>query len=141
ADQFERGRPVDAHAALGGIHGLGDAEPERPQMAAERDGALPIDGGIEPGIGVRERIGDHVRRRVGDAVERRLRRGEVPRRLGGVGLKLAASDGKIERGHVCPLRSSSNYSVSPGLMLRSSAAWTILRRLHKSRYAAMRLEA
>src|SRR5262249_55903515 len=53
----------------------------------------------EPGIAIRERIGDDVRRRVGDAVERRLRRGEMPRRLGGVGLKLAAGDGEVERGH------------------------------------------
>ena len=100
ADQFERGRPVDAHAALGGVHGLGDAEPERPQVPAECDGALPVDRGIEPGVAIGQRIGDDMRGRVGDAAERRLRRGQMARRLGGVGRKLAAGDRKIERGHV-----------------------------------------
>ncbi len=100
ADQFERRRPVDAHAALRGVHRLGDAEPERPQMPAKGDGALPVDGGVEPGIAVGERIGDHVRRRIGDAVERRLRRRERARRLHRVGREFATGDGKIERGHV-----------------------------------------
>ena len=71
ADQFERAWPVHAHAALRGIHRFGDAEAEAPQMAAERDGALPVDRGIEPGIGIGQRIGDHMRGRIGDAAERR----------------------------------------------------------------------
>ena len=100
ADQFERCRPVDAHAALGGIHGLGDAEPERPQVPAECDGALPVDGGIEPGVAIGQRIGDDMRGGVGDAAERRLRCGQMARGLGGVGRKLAAGHRKVERGHV-----------------------------------------
>ena len=99
ADQLERGRPVEPHAALRRVHGLGDAEPERPEMAAERDGALPVDGGVEPGIAVGQRIGDHMRGRIGDAVERRLRRREIARRPRRVGRELAAGDGEIERGH------------------------------------------
>ena len=38
---------------------------------------VPVDRGIEPGIAVGERIGDHMRGRIGDAVERRLRRREI----------------------------------------------------------------
>ena len=102
ADQFERFRPVHAHAALRGVHGFRDAEAERPQMPAERDGALPVDRGIEPRIAVGERIGDHMRGRVGDAVERRLRGGKLPRRLRRVGRELAAGGGEIERGHRVP---------------------------------------
>ena len=34
-------RPVEAHAALRGVHRLGDAEPEVPEIFAERDGACP----------------------------------------------------------------------------------------------------
>ena len=76
ADQFQRVRPVQAHAALRGVHRFGDAEAERPQVPAERDGALPVDRGVEPGIAVGQRIGDDMRGGVGDAVERRLRRGK-----------------------------------------------------------------
>ena len=68
-------------------------------MPAEADGALPVDGGVEPGIAVRQRIGHHVRRRIGNAVKRRRGGGKLARRLHGVGRKLAAGDGEIERGH------------------------------------------
>ena len=67
ADQLQRGRPVDAHAALRGVHRLGDAEPEIPDVVAERDGLVPVDRGVEPGIVVGERIGGDVHRRIGDA--------------------------------------------------------------------------
>ena len=76
-DQLQRCRPIQPHAALRGIHRLGDAEPERPEVAAEGDGALPVDRGVEPRIGVREWIGDDMRGRIGDAVERRLRAGKL----------------------------------------------------------------
>src|SRR5207247_4892752 len=55
ADQFERGLPIEPHPALRSVHRLGDAEAERPQMPAEGDGALPVDRGLEPRIGIRER--------------------------------------------------------------------------------------
>ena len=48
ADQFQR-VASPCPSALGGIHGLGDAETERPEVPAECDHALPVDGGIEPG--------------------------------------------------------------------------------------------
>ena len=78
ADQLERGRPVQAHAALRRVHRLGDAEAERPQVAAVGDGRVPVDRGGEPRVDGGQRVGDDVRRRVGDAVEarRRGRRGE-----------------------------------------------------------------
>ena len=69
ADEFERGRPIEPHAALRGIHRFGDAEAEVPDVLAERDRALPVDGCSEPGVDVGQRIGDHVHRREGDAVE------------------------------------------------------------------------
>ncbi len=140
ADQFERGRPVDAHAALGGVHGLGDTEAERPQMAAERDGALPIDGGVEPGIAVRLGIGDHVRGRVGDAVERRLGRGEMPRRLGGVGLQLAAGDGKVERGHVDLLRLANCVPLLPSSPLVQRVMRGLDPRIHLLRKKFLKMD-
>ena len=73
-------RPVQAHAALRGVHRLGDAEAERPQMPPERDGRVPVDRGVEPRIAVGERIGDHMRGRIGDAVERRRGLGKFLRR-------------------------------------------------------------
>ena len=73
ADQFLRAVPVEAGAALRGVHRFGDAEPEVPEVMAERDGLVPVDRGVEPGINVGERIGHHMRGRIGDAVEfRRL---------------------------------------------------------------------
>ncbi len=69
ADQFQRGWPVDAHAALGRVHGLRDAEPQAPEVLTKSNGAVPVDGAIEPRVVVRERIGDHVRGGKGDAVE------------------------------------------------------------------------
>ena len=69
-------------------------------MAAEGDGALPVDRGIEPRIGIRRRIGHDMRGGIGDAVERRLRGGEIARRTRGIGREPAAGDGKIERGHL-----------------------------------------
>ena len=73
ADQLQRVGPVQAHAALRGVHRLGDAEAERPQVPPERDRRVPVDRGVEPRIAVGERIGDHMRGRIGDAVELRRR--------------------------------------------------------------------
>ena len=86
------------HAALRGVHRLGDAEPERPEMAAEGDGGVPVDRGVEPRIAVGERIGDDMRRRIGDAVERRLGRREILRRLRRVGRELPPAAGRLSVG-------------------------------------------
>jgi hypothetical protein len=50
ADQLGRARPVQAHAALRGVHRLGDARAVRPQVAAEGEGGVPVDGGGAPGL-------------------------------------------------------------------------------------------
>ncbi len=41
ADQLLRLGPAEAHAALGGVHRLGDAEAEVPEVVAEAEGARP----------------------------------------------------------------------------------------------------
>ena len=99
-DQLKRGRPVDAHAALRGVHRLGDAEPEVPDVVAEGDGLVPVDRGIEPGIVVGERIGGDVHRRIGDAAKRwriaPLPRGTGKRRvLDGVVLERPSGSGSL----------------------------------------------
>ena len=74
-DQFQRGRPVQPHAALRGVHGFGDAEAEVPDMLAEGNGAVPVDRRRQPRIDVGERVGHHMRRGERHAVERALELG------------------------------------------------------------------
>ena len=71
-DQFQRGRPVQSHAALRGIHRFGDAEPEIPDVFAKGDRPVPVNSGIEPRIDVGQRIGHHVGCRKRHAVQRAL---------------------------------------------------------------------
>ena len=94
-DQLQRVRPVHAHAALRGVHRLGDAKAERPQMTAERDGGVPVDRGIEPRLAVGQRIGHHMRGRIGDAAERLVRFRKLLRRPRGVGRDRAAGGREI----------------------------------------------
>ena len=103
ADQFARPRPVEPHAALGGVHRLGDAKPEIPQIMAKRDGLLPVDRRIEPRVDVGERIGHHMGRRVGDAVEAPgFRPGRKHDRLASdVRLKRARGGREGDGGHGC----------------------------------------
>ena len=68
-DELQRVRPVEPHAALRGVHGFGDAEAERPEMAAIGDGGVPVDRGGQPGIHIGERIGDQMRGGERDAIE------------------------------------------------------------------------
>jgi hypothetical protein len=73
--QLQRVRPVEPHAALGGVHGFGNAESHFPEIIAEGQRALPVDGGPERGIDIGERIDDHMGGREGLAVPgRRLHR-------------------------------------------------------------------
>ena len=51
ADQFLRICPVETHAALRGVHRLGDAEAEPPQMMTERHRPVPVDRRLRPRIG------------------------------------------------------------------------------------------
>ena len=72
-DQFQRGRPVQPHAALRGVHRLGDAEAEIPDMFAEGDGLVPVDRRRQPRIDIGQRIGHHMRRRERHPVQRALK--------------------------------------------------------------------
>ena len=40
-------RPGESHAALRRVHRLGDTEAKIPEMMAEGEGALPVEGGVE----------------------------------------------------------------------------------------------
>ncbi len=92
-DELERGRPVEPHAALRGIHRLGDAEAERPQALSIRDRRVPVDRAIEPGVDGRERVGDDVRCRVSGARERQRRRVRRARCSAAHGVALEAPAG------------------------------------------------
>ena len=70
ADEFERGVPVEAHASLRRVHGLGHAQAQSPQGTAVGDGCVPVDGATEPRVHRRQRIGHHVGGGIGDAIER-----------------------------------------------------------------------
>ena len=67
ADQLLRLGPAEPHAALRGIHRLGDAEAEVPEAMAEFERRVPVDRRGQPGIVVGQRIGDDVGRGIGDA--------------------------------------------------------------------------
>ncbi|MCY1517728.1 hypothetical protein D9M68_524250 [compost metagenome] len=98
ADQFERGRPIQAHAALRGVHRLGHAQAQGEQVAAVGDGGVPVDRALQPRVDGGERVGDDVRGRVGDAVELDARFGLDRRGAAqGVGRERAARGGEGQR--------------------------------------------
>ncbi|CAG9205117.1 hypothetical protein BCAR13_1560013 [Paraburkholderia caribensis] len=66
-DQFQRGCPVQAHAALGSVHRFGNAEAERPQVSPISHRRIPIDRALRRRIMIGERIGNDVRRRISDS--------------------------------------------------------------------------
>ena len=63
-DQLLAGFPVEAHATLRGVHGLGNSEPVAPDVAAEGEGALPVDDGRRKRADVSEGVSDHMDRGV-----------------------------------------------------------------------------
>lgn len=85
ADQFGSPRPVKPHPALRGVHGLRDAQAVRPQVAAEGERGLPVDGRRVVRGDVRVRVRDHVRRREdrtgggGSGARRQVERGGAGR--------------------------------------------------------------
>ena len=101
ADQLLRRRPIEAHAALRGVHRLRDAEAERPEVSAEGDGAVPIDLGIEPGSC--SASGSATTCAAASATREGRRRpcGKACGRAGGEGLERAGrgSVGRSMRGH------------------------------------------
>ena len=61
-DQLAGGRPVETHAALGGVHGVGHRQAPRPEMAADGQGGVPVHAGFRPRGVLGERIGDDMGR-------------------------------------------------------------------------------
>ena len=69
-DQLQRGRPVQPHAALRRVHGLGDTQAERPEVAPVGDRGVPVDRGTaSQGSTAASGIRHHMGGGVGDAVE------------------------------------------------------------------------
>ncbi len=60
ADQLLRRVPVEAHPALRGVHGLGDGEAERPDVAPVGERRVPVQARLERRVDRRPRIGDDV---------------------------------------------------------------------------------
>ena len=129
-DQLERRRPVEPHAALRGVHRFGDAETERPQVAAIRERRVPVDRRRSHGSTFAQRIGNDVRRGERDAVPSRLAdgTGHEPAARIVYGAMPPASVGdrsrvgarsRRERRHVDPA------PLAPALQ-PSSASWTPL---------------
>ena len=91
ADELLARLPIETHAALRGVHRLGDAEPVLPDVAPERQRALPIDDGRRGRADVGERIRDDVHRRVWQArAGRRATLGVKETAARGVVVNLAA---------------------------------------------------
>src|SRR4029450_7907838 len=61
--------PIEPSAPLCRIHCFGNAQAEIPKIVPKMDGFPPIDRGVEPGIGIRQRICHDMRGRKRDAVE------------------------------------------------------------------------
>ena len=57
-DQLGGVRPVQPHAALRGVHRLGDLEAQTPEMAPEGERRVPVDGRLAPGLDQLQRVGD-----------------------------------------------------------------------------------
>ena len=77
ADELQRVRPVEAHAALRRVHGFGDAESEVPEAAPVVDGRVPVDRRASPtdraGEADRRPHGRRQRRRRLNTAVRRIR--------------------------------------------------------------------
>ena len=95
-DELAGGRGVQAHVALRGVHGVGDAEAPRVDVAAERERRVPVDvGGLARGVVGRGPRHD-VRGGVGDAAAQRA--GRAWRSRGGVVQRDASSRARRRRG-------------------------------------------
>jgi len=60
ANEFEGEWPLETHTALGGIHGLGDAKAERPEIFAVGKGCVPVEHGVSEGVRGGDRVDDDV---------------------------------------------------------------------------------
>ena len=90
-DQLLGGRPVDPHAALRGVHRLGEAEPLVPEPAAKAESVLPVDRRLaHPGVALGDRVGHDVRGGEGGAGQRHPR-GAGSQRVAARGIGLEGS--------------------------------------------------
>ncbi len=109
-DQFARGEGVEPHVALRGVHGVGDAEPPRPDVVAEGEGGVPVDLGRLAGSVVGERLRHHVRGRVGHPARERMprlrERGRLRERHGAEGAG-AVDEGDGGHGQRAPVSSAA----------------------------------
>ena len=72
-DQLLGRLPAQPHAALRGIHRLGDRQPERPEVMPVGERGLPIEPRIGHRIAIGKRIGDDVGGGIGDPARDRAR--------------------------------------------------------------------
>src|ERR1035441_9299545 len=83
ADELECKRPVEAHSALRGVHRLGDAKAERPEILAVGESSVPDENRVGQRRCGAQRIDDYVSGGEGDAgCERAARCGEMGRAWG-----------------------------------------------------------
>ncbi len=60
-DEVQSRGPIDAHAALGGVHRLGEVKALVPELAAEGQSRVPVHGGTGvPGRSFAQGVGDDV---------------------------------------------------------------------------------
>ena len=126
ANEFERGVPVQPHAALGGVHRFGHAEAERPQVTPEGERRFPVDRGVDPRIVVGERVGDDMSGGECDPVERMLRSfGRDARRAHLERQDLAVGGRQIDGRHGSASSGSTSIQRrSSQLCIARSASWT-----------------
>ena len=67
-DELTGARPIEAHAALRGVHGLGNGEAQVEEIGAKGECLLPIDRRLSGWVGIAQRIGDDMGGGKGDAV-------------------------------------------------------------------------
>ena len=109
ADEFERERPVEAHSALRGVHGLGHAKAERPEILAVGKSGVPIDHWMRERIGGAQRVDDNVGGGKGDTGREWGARGGLERgTMRDIGVDRAAGPNKCDgRGHASNSGTSS----------------------------------
>ncbi len=121
-DQFQRGRPVQPHAALRGVHRFGDAETEVPDMFAKGNRPVPVDSRRQPRIDVGERIGHHMRGGKRHAVQRALKScRKRPRRREAIGLDRAIGRRQVQRQRRYRAKPACSWSRSPHTLIGATS--------------------
>ena len=123
ADQIPGCGPVQAHAALGGVHCLGHRKAQVPQVVSVGQRGVPVDRRAHPWSSVGEWIAHDVGRGVRNtSARRRCVAGEAGRRAEGVGLEAttAVRQPHLTRGD--HLDTPAGLPISFRLTSRRSAA-------------------